>query len=546
MGKRRNVRQNLMPKHERTEPGPKFQLRDLSAESQEKNHAINSEMNAMTTSFASSTSLCPSAGPSSGSFLLQVRRDCDSLGDARCVNQSPLEAVSYDRLPDDVLVMIFRAAGFLAIVNATFVSRNWRRVARSLMESTRRIETVHLFRPLPRHLWSRKTVYRALSAFPNISALSLRGWPTGTAQANVPTFILRHFSSASLEELNVSGVDFEAQDLFVFLANCPGLRNLKLAGCPCVNDTMLRSLIRHRADRHGGGPREHRHVRPLARLDISQCTSVGVRGIQDLLQELVAESVVASKTSCRGLLYAANCRVDKLNLASSRSLFFASIDAKPGCLHELNLSQCTSLSRLVIASSEASPQPLALRKLNFSGNSQLQDVEFILSAEAQGNSAVGGHGASDGDIHSAAPPLGGSTGGTNTRHHLHNMEELSMFGARSLGPEFFRNRLGFSSSSRCPMPMLKTLELNGCLGLDRLILVGYRCLKLVDCGGCAFLDHLEIRDAPLLQRVDVQTKQAPLRLVDMEIPIDATILGTRRAWSRQSTSRTQTISFRWA
>jgi hypothetical protein len=546
MGNRRRNRPNLLPKHERTEADPKFQLRDLSRDSHAQNPAVNSDVNdALATSFATSILMCPCAGASSSSTLLQELRNRDSLGQARSVTCGRLEVFSYDRLPDDVLVKIFRAAGFLEIVNATFVSRNWRRVARYLMASTRRIEAVHLFRHLPRHLWTRKTVYRSLSAFPNIAALSLRGWPTSIAHADIPTFILRHFASASVEELNVSGVDFEAQDLFLFLANCPALRILKLTGCPCVNDTMILNLIRHRTGRLGS-PHVHRHVRPLAKLDISQCTYVGVRGIQGLLQELVAESMVASKTSCRGLLYAANCRVDKLSLASSRSLFFASIETRPGCLHELNLSQCTSLSRLVIGSPVASSQPLALRKLNLSGNCQLQDVEFTLSAEVQSNSAFGGHGAGGGDVHSAELLSDGATGDIGARHHLHNMEELSMFGARTLSSEFFRNRLGFSSSTQCPMPKLKTLELSGCLGLDRLILVGYQYLELVDCGGCACLDHLEIRDAPLLTKVDVQSKQAPLRLVDMEIPIGATILGTRKAWSQESTSRTQLISFRWA
>jgi F-box-like len=547
MVRRRKAGPNLLPKNERTEAAPKFQLRSLPELSHGQHNVTSPNVEAVTASFRAHSSIEPRAEHAvSASFTREHSfPGCASQGSH---SASQIGACSYDRLPDDVLAKILKVAGFLEIVNATYVSRTWRRVAQSLLATTRRIETVHLFRPLPRHLWTRKTMFRALSAFPNLSALSLRGWPSGAALQNIPTSILRHFTSASLEELDVSGVDFEAQDLFSFMSNCPALRIVKLAGCPCVNDAMIRNFISRRAI-HPDSVGTQRSLWPLSKLDISLCTNVGTRGLQDLLQEHVADTLLASKTSCRGLLFARKCHVRELNLASSRSLFFASFMALPGSLQVLNLSQCTSLTRVSIVSSSTPSEPLSLRKLNLAGNAQLHDVEFTPPTEehAELSSVLAAsivEGTAVGVIGSEA--VAHVSDNQNPHRHLQNIEELSLFGARALGPDFFRARLGLSSSAVCSMPQLKSLNVNGCLGLDRLVLVGYRFLGVVDCGGCAMLDHLEIRDAPVLTRVSVQTKRAPLRLVDLRIPSNTAVVGKRRAWSRETTGQTQILSFRWS
>jgi hypothetical protein len=418
-------------------------------------------------------------------------------------------------LPDDLLRRILRLAGLRATLAALQVSWRWRAAAHPLLARTRRIDAAALLKAPPADL-TYPGALRALRAFPAATALSLRGWPaTPAVLADIAPAVMTHFASPTLREIDLSGLAFAASDLHALLSHCPALSVVRLVGCECVNDVVLARMVASRRD--GAAPARFDMV------DVSHCRDVTRVGLLQLLH--AAEVVAAAGVHSLGVLVARAVRAREFNLPAARGLYAAFLTLRPGALLALNLSQCTSLTRVTLLRAPADAvgvpdaTPLALETLSLHGASQLHDVDFGPPVEAPSGEA--------GDVESRLLP---------------NLRSISLFGARALGPEFFRTRLALGSLE-CTTPRLEQLNLNGCLGLDRLVLTGYPVLRVVDCSGCLILDYLRVADVLELESLSVRGRRAPLRHVDVSIPATAEVQGVRRGWRVERSSSHVHISF---
>jgi hypothetical protein len=417
--------------------------------------------------------------------------------------------------PDDVLQRVLRAAGRPAVIVALRVSRQWRRVALYILETVRAVNVPTLFRDVPNHEVTHARILRTILTIPMLTSLSFRGWPTSSSLTGVASALMQSLSSTTLTDIDLSGLEFDAQDLTQLLNHCPALVTIRMVGCSCVTDSVVQRLLSSRR-----AAIKDADVPPYDTIDVSECP-ISKDGLVYLLNCPFVDNVVATKGTCRGVVVASRVHAKALNLSASKSSFFVGLTVSFGALLSLNLSQCHSLTSVSLVPLVASGPPLALQHLNLAGASHLTDVIFRTPGPAEPE---------DIDAQPWCSPIP-------------NIETLSFFGARALSPDFFRIRLGLSSPT-CVMPCLEKLDLNGCLGLDKLVLNSYRCLTSVDCSGALILDHLEIRDCERLTELSVGGKRAPLRLVDLEIPLACNVRGRRDVWSWETNADLIRVS--WA
>lgn len=499
----RDKKTERLPKAERREPSPKIALRERPY------------------------TLTPSS--STGSFeqgvsnISVVPAPASPMPDIEAPLPLPL------CLPDDVLERVLRLAGLLSVVNATLVHPRWRRVALGMLVNTEYVHCASLFKHVPVSQLSYPAVLRTLRSVPQLRRLSLAGWPTTLALQDIASSVMQHYASPNLREVELSGLTFEHGDLHALSVHCPALVSVKLDNCNCVDDSLVMRLVNTRRDAN----RDRGSALRFALLDVSG-TSVTSDGIVYALQSKLVDNLVAMR-SYKVSTFSAHAIASKhLNLSNSKNLSYASITVGPGALHSLNASHCKQIARISIK--RIPPRngvppvgPLPLETLNLHGAQQLYDIVF--DRVYPPNVAGGGAGApGNAGAEPAAP------------RHLPNLQTLVLMNARSLRPEFFRDRLGLSDL-RCPMPRLRELNVNGCLGIDRLVLVSYPCLRKVMCGGCTTLCHLQIRNTPVLESLDVTGKKVPLALVDVLVPRTTNVIGVRPQWTHVFTETSQNITF---
>lgn len=493
-----------LPKAERTESGPKFTLKEYPY------------------------SLTPSS--STGSFEVAVSNvsvaSRPSPPTPERMQVLPLALL----LPDDILRRILHLAGLLSVVNATRVHRRWRRVAVEMLVNREYIHAASLFKHVPVAQLSYPVVLSTLRSVPELKRLSLAGWPTAVALQDIASSIMQHYASPHLREIDLSGLNFEHGDLHALSVHCPALTSIKLDSCNCVNDALVKRLV----DTRRGANRDRGTMTRFAMLDVSG-TAVTGSGIVYALQSKLVDNLVSMRSYKLSLLSAQNVSTAELNLSNSKNLSYASMSVGQGALQALNASHCKNLARISITRVPPRPGvppvgPLALETLNLHGVQQLFDIAFDRVTPAAAAGPVVG-----------APGGAWGTGNAAPRH-LPNLRHLVLMNARSLRPEFFRERLGLSDV-RCPMPKLRTINLNGCLCLDRLVLVSYPHLRSVLAAGCTTLSHVQVRDTPELESLDVSGKRVPLTLVDMLVPRTTGVTGIRAQWTHVLTATTQQITY---
>lgn len=429
-------------------------------------------------------------------------------------------------LPDDVLLHILRLAGTMAVVNATRVSRQWRRVAVEMIKDTHRVNATTLLRQVPEHQVTVAFVLRTLCTLSNLESLSFKNWSKSLTRKKMLSNILLRYSSSMLNEIDLTGAAFEAPEVIALVARCLSLTSLRLAWCDSVDDNLLQQIksIKLYSIRAS-------QSRPFDVIDLSDCKNITNDGFRSLLCGHVVNNLVAARCKLRGVIMAENVTISDLNLSGNKILYCLNLTLTQDALQSLNLSHCRSLTRISLRQHPRSSGVFQLRRLNLAGASTLRHITFGTSQQnlEEGNITQAFSGINiDGQTLEATPTP------------LANIECISLFGARVLSADVFRTQFGLSSSV-CRMPRLRALDLNGCLELDCLVLVGYQHLESVDCSGCPLLDRLQVADAPRMQKLTVCGMRAPLRNVDIQLPALAVVYGLREFWSSEIVDNLQRV-----
>lgn len=502
MPNNRKSKINRLPKHERTHPTSKILV-------------INPNHSFSPSSSAANASQSPRnpAVPTTQRTISTHQQSRDEFGSrAQTFRESP-------ELDDECLSKILWHAGVPTVLAALRINQQWKRVAGELLRTTHRLDLSKLYKVGKNARANPPTETQLLSTlhlFPNISSLTVRKWLYNDVMPHVAESICSDFPSATLKEVDYSGVQVTPESLVRMLQRCPNLQILKMGSHVSVNDRVLESISNHCRAR---GRVDYR----LQCLQISSTGAVYRRGATSILSSKAARSIYfAMCPSISGASFERSLSVafpgepmDVVRLTSCENLrTFRLVRNRQSCdVRELHVLQCKKLNFISIYTNRSNTQnariPVVnLRILNLAGCSSLCAIQV---------------------------------GGGGQEVSLANLEELSLFGNFSLSALSIASSFGMSSNE-CTTPKLRRLDLNGCR-IEALVLIAYPELATVDCSGCQALVTLKIEGCWKMERLGVLGRRMPLHHVQLMLPAACVVDGRRDQWHWQSERSHQLLSF---
>lgn len=416
------------------------------------------------------------------------------------------------QLDDDALRKVLRHAGPLAILSASRVCRNWRRVALIELGETTRLDLASaLRRNRTNTMLSYHAILNIIESFPALTQLSLRKFVHSEVLPELGPYLMTKLRSPMITSVDFSGFDFTPSDLVSLLTGCPALQHLTIAQCPAIWTPFITALIGALASNARLGPGAA--AASLNVVDVSGCARMDDEAIVHLVSSGVVDEIRACRCiNIRRIDHNHDWRTTAttLNLHHCRNLIHVRMCS--GSLMELNLSQCASLTRLILRPVEPD-LPHSLRVLNLASCAMLRDILFGLPQVEDG-----------GALPSIPLPL---------------LEELLLSRLRSLPSDIFSRVFGLDRII-CPLPNLRRLELIG-TQIEELRLKGYKQLAIVDVSGCSHLNIINVAECWNIERFNLSSKQAPLAHVSMILPVKAVVSGIRSNWAWQTTESMQMI-----
>jgi len=210
-------------------------------------------------------------------------------------------------------------------------------------------------------------------------------------------------------------------------------------------------------------------------------------------------------------------RTASLNLCGTRlSHLRVSGSPRAASLLDINAAQCVELEVVDLSAT-------SLASANFSECSRLGWVSMLAvlaTGGAMPAKTPGRSGGRAGGARAASTATIASVGGEPAFPLL---TVLSFFGCRRLGAR----RLHWTGAAA---PALLKLAVSRVDGLRDLHLSDLPLLTCVDVAGYRDLDNVSIVDCPVLRRVDLRGKRAPLSRLALSLRAGGNVLGIREAW----------------
>lgn len=448
---------------------------------------------------------------------------------------------SLPNLPDELLLKILQHLPTDAVLTCSKLSNQFQRIAHITLTTKpayRYVNFNRFFIAMKRRYpvlstfshWSRFVMLDALQTIPRLESLNICF--AARQHCNVARndilfpqcveLFCSTYASPLLQNVVICAMEVSFPLLQSLLTHCPNIQTLSLSSHHSINHALCTKLANLGKQFVQQNPSKRR----LNSLIIQHTAHVNGISIRHLILSCLSQSISIKSLPAVNALHVQNTQPSPQDAfpfavhsltAHHCTHLSVTVFERHGHINdpvEINLPQCRALRKVLFTTrcdtthNPSDHRPRNLRKLNLSGCSSLTEV----LAACINDSA-------NGEL----------TTLNSTENSFADLEELNLFGARSLRFPTFARTFGLcASDDGIVMPQLKVLNLNG-TAIERVILNGYPHLTTVDLSGSA-LQELSIIMCPSLLSVSVLGANMDLRRVDVVVPLACSVVWSQNGW----------------